>query len=410
MAAIATGGVVACNAIVGVEDVHLAIDRESGAADAPTVDEADAPLAADGGFVVPEASVEVAAGFLHTCVRKAGHVKCWGDNGNSQLGAGDGGPSVEAKTPIDVLNVTDAIALAAGNSHTCIVRQSGTVSCWGQGIFGQLGNAKTDDSPVPVDAIGIDNAVDVSCGSTFTCALLATGQVSCWGDNSDGQLGDGTTIARTTPAVVLQLDNAIAITTAMQHACAVVQGGAVKCWGTNTDGQLGNGNTTKSYLPTTASATGALQVIAASDFTCARDGAGQVTCWGSNDLGELGTGATNPAPNPSPAITQVHDAIGLAAGYQHACAARRTGEVVCWGAAGDGQIGTGSITLEDAAIPRPTTVVGVSGVLAISAGGDHSCAVDNEGGVQCWGDNSFGELGNGTEATAYAAVPVTGYP
>ena len=398
----------ACSALVGVEDVHLAISRDTGVDDSPfSADTAPVP---DGGYIVVEAGVEVAAGFLHTCARKDGRIKCWGGNINSQLGAGDSGPSTESKTPIDVLGITDAISLSSGNSHSCVVRRGGKVSCWGYNLFGQLGNATTNEAPFPVDAIGIDNAVAVSCGSTFTCALLTTGKVSCWGDNSNGALGDGTTIDRTTPALVLELDDAVAITTAMQHACAVLKSGGVKCWGTNTDGQLGNGTTTKSYVPVAASASGALQVIAASQFTCARDASGQVTCWGSNFLGELGTGATNPAPNPSPAISSVHDAIDLAAGYQHACAARRNGEVQCWGAAGEGQVGTGSITLSDAAIPRPTTVVGVSGALGVSAGGDHSCAVDSRGGVFCWGDNSFGELGNGTEDTAYAAVPVAGYP
>jgi alpha-tubulin suppressor-like RCC1 family protein len=105
----------------------------------------------------------------------------------------------------------------------------------------------------------------------------------------------------------------------------------------------------------------------------------------------------------------VSDAVDLWVGYEHGCAARRTGEVRCWGSAGNGQVGSGSVP-DDASIPRPTPVVGLSNALAVTTGGDHSCATTTSGAVFCWGSNSLGQLGNGGTARAYAAVPVTGYP
>jgi alpha-tubulin suppressor-like RCC1 family protein len=184
----------------------------------------------------------------------------------------------------------------------------------------------------------------------------------------------------------------------------------VKCWGKNDEGQLGNGSTMESLVPTPiASLTDIVQVVAASRFTCALERAGQVHCWGANTLGQLGTGSPNAAPNPSPAVTGVSDAIAIWVGYEHACAVRRTGEVKCWGAAGNGQVGSGAVP-DDASIPKPTAVVGISGALGISTGGDHSCATTASGSVLCWGSNSLGQLGNGTTSRAYAAVPVSGYP
>ena len=184
----------------------------------------------------------------------------------------------------------------------------------------------------------------------------------------------------------------------------------MKCWGQNDEGQLGTGNTTESLFPSAlGSLTEVVQVVAASRFTCSRQKSGQVNCWGANTLGQLGTGSPNAAPNPSPAITAVNDAIGIWVGYEHACAVRKSGAVACWGEAGDGQVGSGSVP-PDASIPQPTSVVGITGALAVSTGGSHSCATTAGGGVFCWGENSLGELGNGTTDRAYAAVPVTGFP
>lgn len=405
---------VACTAIVGVEDVTLARAKDAatgGSGDGPTD---DAAAIVDGG-ATPEASVELASGFNHTCARRpAGTVKCWGDNGAGQLGDGlpyDSGARVDqALVPQDVAGLADAVAIASGVGHTCAVRRGGTVACWGVNSFGQLGNGTTQRSSSPVPVTGITGAVAIAAGTSFTCAVVGDGTVQCWGANYSGQLGDDSKVNRSTPAPVRGLTGAVAVATAEHHACAIVKGGDVQCWGKNTEGQLGNGSTTDSLVPTPlASLTDIVQVVAASRFTCALQRTGQVHCWGANTLGQLGTGIPNDSPNPSPAVTAVSDAIGLWVGYEHACAVRRSGEVACWGAAGDGQVGSGSVP-DDASIPRPTAVVGLSRALAVSTGGNHSCATTTSGAVLCWGSNALGQLGNGTTARAYAAVPVTGYP
>jgi alpha-tubulin suppressor-like RCC1 family protein len=412
LAGLAGLAVGACSALIGVEDVRLASARDAASPEEGSVAPPDDATVVDAA-TTPEASVQLALGYLHTCARKgSGTVQCWGENGGGQLGNGvslDGGGGSPVLLPVSVVSVSDAVAIASGLAHSCVVRKAGTVACWGTNGFGQLGDGTNDNSSSPVAVAGLNDAVDVAAGTSFTCALHRGGTVSCWGADYSGQLGDGLKVDRSVPALVKQLDGVTAIAAGEHHACAIVAGGAVKCWGGNDDGQLGNGTTTESLVPTLASLTGAAQVVAASRFTCARLGSGQVNCWGANTLGELGTGSENAAPNPSPAVTGVSDAVSIWVGYQHACAARASGEVVCWGEAGSGQVGAGSVP-DDASIPRPTAVVGVSGALAVATGGEHSCATTRSGAVLCWGANSLGQLGNGTAQRAYAAVAVPGFP
>ncbi len=403
----------ACNAIVGVEDVRLAKNKDGG--EAPPDDGGDVPETAP---PVPpdasvEASVQLALGFNHTCARRAnGSLACWGDNGAGQLGDGvpfDAGPRGQALEPQAVVGIDDAIAIAAGLSHNCAVKRDHTVVCWGVNTFGQLGNGTKERSPSPVPVSGVTTAVELAGGTSFTCARLSSGKVSCWGANYSGQLGDNSKIDRTTAADVVQLDGAVGVAAGEHHACAIVAGGVVKCWGKNDDGQLGTGSTSESLVPAAVALTDVVQVVAASRFTCARQRSGQVYCWGANALGQLGTGSVNTAPNPSPTLTVVRDALSLWVGYEHACAARRNGETVCWGSAGEGQLGSGTVP-GDASIPSPQTVVGLTSALGVATGGYHSCATTENGAVFCWGSNSLGAVGNGTRERAYAAVKVKGFP
>lgn len=405
---------VACSALVGVEDVTLAKNKDAGETP-PDEDgeaaEAEPPLPVDGSV---EPSVQLALGFNHSCAAKkaAGTVLCWGDNGAGQMGDGisfEAGTRPDVLTPQAVKGISDAIYIAAGLAHTCVIRRGGTAACWGLNSFGQLGNGTKERSSSAVPVIGLANATAIVGGTSFTCALQTNGKVSCWGANYSGQLGDNTKVDRTTASDVLQLDGAKGIAAAEHHACAIVAGGAVKCWGKNDDGQLGTGNTTESLVPADVGLSDVAQIVAASRFTCARQNSGQVYCWGANYLGQLGTGSANAAPNPSPTSTVVRDALWIWVGYEHACAARKTGETVCWGAAGEGQLGSGSVPA-DASIPNPKPVVGLASAVAVATGGNHSCATTISGAVYCWGQNTLGQCGNGTRERAYAAVKVGGFP
>ena len=179
-----SGSIMACAGIVGVEDVRLR--RDSGST-ADALDEVEIVVADTGPIPPPPPGaniLEVALGAQHTCARKTDNtVKCWGDNSHSQtatVGAADGGLVV---APAAVA-VTDALHIAAGQYHTCVVRKSGKVSCWGENLDGQLGNgdASGGRSATPVDAVGITDAKGIACGASFSCALRTGGGVACWGN------------------------------------------------------------------------------------------------------------------------------------------------------------------------------------------------------------------------------------
>ncbi len=401
----------ACNAILGVQDVTLREDDAGRAKqDGP---EPDDSIEADADVETVDRG-ELALGFNHGCARlRDGTVRCWGDNGSGQVG--DGRP-LDASRP-DVLKpqvvkgIDDAVAIAAGLSHTCVVHRPGTVSCWGYNFFGQLGDGTEQRSSSPVKVLGLTNAIAIAGGTSFTCALRADKTVVCWGANYSGQLGDGTKVKRPTAAPVKGLTGAVGIAAATDHACAVLEDGSVMCWGGNTEGQLGIGSTTESLTPTKLTAlTDVVQVAAAERFSCARQKSGRVYCWGNNQYGQLGNGSPNPDPNPSPILVPaVGDATFVWTGFEHACAVRESGAIVCWGAAGQGQLGKGTVS-SDASVAMPVTVVGAPPAIGVWTGGNRSCSLAADGRAFCWGQNATGQLGNGTKEQSYAAVPVSNLP
>ena len=149
--------------------------------------------------------------------------------------------------PVEVLGITDATAVAAGFLHTCALRRTGTITCWGNNEDGQLGNGQSgsgERSSVPVEVLGINDATAIAAGYDHSCALLQTGTITCWGNNEDGQLGNGQSGEDTissVPVEVLGINDATAIAAGGRHSCALRRTGTITCWGNNFTGQLGNG-------------------------------------------------------------------------------------------------------------------------------------------------------------------------
>ena len=402
IATFATGGVLgACSAIVGVQDVTLR--RDSGGDEIIDDDVVEPPVEAD----IPDAPLpplenvlEVALGQQHTCARKPDlSVKCWGDDSSGQTGTG--GAAADAgilATPTAIASITDAVRIAAGQLHTCIVRKSGTVSCWGENQDGQLGDGNSNTrSSVPVDVKNVSGAIAVACGANFSCALKSSGAVLCWGNGLGGQLGTGMPKLQPLAEPVAMLTDAVAISAGESHACAVKKDGTVVCWGDNVNGQLGVGDKLERQTPTAISTlTGIAAVAAGSRSTCALKSSGAVLCWGANEVGQLGTGAANASPNPAPTVVSGIDAKKLWAGKDHACAVRKDGSVACWGAGFLGQIGDGQPrAMASTPTPSPTTVSGITNAIGVGTGGNHSCSPTATGLILCWGDDTHGEIGNG---------------
>ncbi len=197
-----------------------------------------------------------------------------------------------------------------------------------------------------------------------------------------------------------------AVSAGKLHTCAITGTGAVKCWGVGRDGQLGNGARVNAAGPVQVAGltSGVRAVAAGARHTCALTAAGAVTCWGDNTNGELGTGTTTSTTRPVQVAGLSSGVKALAAGTDFTCAVLKTGAVSCWGHNHRGQLGNGTTT--DAR--RPTPVVGLTrGVTALAAGDAHACAIAS-GAVKCWGFNLNGQLGNGTAVAASWPVQVVG--
>jgi alpha-tubulin suppressor-like RCC1 family protein len=345
------------------------------------------------------------AGSHHTCsLDSAGGVSCWGDNLFGQLGDGT---RTDRLTPVGVSGLSSGVtAIAAGRSHSCALTTAGAVLCWGDNSFGQIGDATTTDRLTPVLVSGLSSGVAAISISTddHSCALTIAGAVLCWGNNFAGQLGDGTRTGRLAPVAVSGLSsNVAAISTGGIRSCALTTAGAVLCWGNNSLGQLGDGTRTDRLTPVGVSglSSGVTAIAAGSSHSCALTTAGAVLCWGLGSSGQLGDGTTTGRLTPGPASGLSNGMAAIAAGFSHSCALTTAGAVLCWGENFSGQVGDGTTTNRLA----PVFVSGLStGVAAVSAGEFHSCALTTTGTVRCWGYNSDGQLGDGTTTTRLTSV------
>jgi alpha-tubulin suppressor-like RCC1 family protein len=348
----------------------------------------------------------VTAGGAHTCARLSdASVKCWGWNNSGQLGDGT---TEDRSTPVDVNELTDAvIALAGGNTHTCALLIDGSMMCWGSNWQGELGDGTTTSRSTPVDVVGLTRPVTaMAAGTSHTCVLLSDGDINCWGDSRGGALGNGLPDYRTIPMDVVSLADGVAdIAAGAFHTCALLANGGVKCWGSNS-GQLGDGtmearSTPVDVIGLEGEATG---ITAGYAHTCAVLDGG-VKCWGYNFFGQLGDGTSENSRTTPVAVIGLADSVtAIAAAEGHTCALLSTGGVQCWGVNSNGQCGDG--TFENHL--TPANVSGLSsGVIAITAGSHHTCALLSSSGVKCWGLNTSGQLGNGTIDSSNIPVDVT---
>jgi alpha-tubulin suppressor-like RCC1 family protein len=348
----------------------------------------------------------ISAGDAHTCaVTAAGGARCWGWNPYGQIGDGT---TADRHTPVDVWGFSSGMAtISAGSGYTCSVTSSGGAKCWGWNLFDQLGDGTGTDTPYPVGVSGLSSgAVAVSAGRYHTCAITTGGGAKCWGWNLYGQVGDGSTTNRGTPRNVSGLSSGVAeIAVGDSHSCALTTGGGVKCWGLNDVGQLGDGSTTNSPMPVDVSGltSGVAEIAVGDSHSCALTTGGAVKCWGNNFYGQLGDGSTTSSSTPVNVSGLSSGATAISAGGNHTCAVDG-GAAKCWGRNSKGQLGDGTTTGSS----TPVSVSDLSaGVTAISAGDSHSCALTTGGRALCWGSNVYGQLGNGKTADRLTPVQVS---
>ncbi len=392
-------------------------------------------------------ATDIAAGYAHSLAVVGGSVKAWGTNGAGQLGDGTTNNSM---SPVDVLGISSgATAVAAGYGHSLAIVNGG-VKAWGSNGNGELGNSTTSNSATstPVDVTGLSSGVTaIEAGNRFSLAIV-NGGVKAWGVNSSGELGDGTGIQRTAPVDVVGLTSGVtAISAGNQFSLAIVNGIA-KAWGSNYGGALGDGSQidrlapvevlglssvssisagfghavavttdgkikvwggyTTSPIDVATSLTNIEAVEAGDGFSFVLTGDGSLKGWGVNTFGQLGDGTTLSRVLPVNVVSGVGldlirltDVVKIAAGFSHALALMGNGTIKAWGQNYYGQLGNGSFSSSW----TPVTVQGIEDATDIAAGGSHSLAIVN-GGVKAWGRNWFGQLGNGLSRSSNSATPV----
>lgn len=355
----------------------------------------------------PEAWAAVAAGDGFSCaVAEDGRLFCWGSRRLGRLGDGDldGSSSRPGRVSTDLRMDT----VVAGPGHACGLATDGAAVCWGRNDRGQLGTTtgrrcpteggSVACGPVPVRAATPLQFRSIAVGGSHTCGITVDGILFCWGDNGAGQLGVGQ-FGGGGPTPLAVIRGAAEVDAGELHTCALALGTEVLCWGGNGDGQLGDRTFVPRTAPVVATARGASALTAGSRHACVLAPA---HCWGRGTEGQLGDGQARTAPFLVRVETDRTFRL-LDAGGFHTCGVSTRDEALCWGRGEGGALGTGR-TPELRTVPVP--VAGDRGWRSVSAGRGHTCGIDTDGELWCWGRNVVGQLGDGTDVDRPAPAAV----
>ncbi len=498
-----------------------------------------------GGYVVA-----VSAGNSHTCALMVDqNLKCWGGNSQSQLGSGN---QVSQDSPTSAV-LADVISFDVGDEHSCAVNLAQVLHCWGANSDSQVGDGTTTTATSPA-TISLDSGlgtISVSAGGSFSCVTASNDLLRCWGgedldsitmgssprevelprwtyinsaerdldgdgmlnlfDTHEPQDGDGDgfsgvddvdddnparaadcsagsygryicrqatvgffvsnqgslVMTPATPGHYVDTDGATIdeecqvgtyqertgqtscdpsragyyvdtpgsaidtpcpggtfnpdtgaisvdvcdgsepgynvpiltqISSGSHHTCAILDDGSMKCWGENTNGQLGDGTRSGHATPGTVLlplGKSAVSISAGSYHTCAILDDGSLRCWGSNEFGQLGDGTSIERTSPvSIDLGSGRTASSVSAGESHTCAVLDDSSVMCWGENSNGQIGDGTST--NSLSPVSVGLGDGNTAISMSSGSYHTCAITDDRTVKCWGNNWHGQLGDGS--------------
>lgn len=366
---------------------------------------------------VPSMGVQrIAAAFNYSCVINSNsELYCWGRNHVGQVGDGTSGnqcyPSATSncQIPEKITSATDWFTVDADITHSCAIRGSGALYCWGDNTHGQLGRGNTADalSPALVDGQthDINDWIQVSVDGEATCALRDNGDAYCWGENNLGQVGDGTTTERKWPTQVVG-SNWSSISASSGHSCGVRCGHAY-CWGTGLTGRLGDGTGADSALPVEVSGNYSdwTQVSTDASLTCGIRQGGRIFCWGDGSNGGRGDGTNSNSPVPIEISGGLSGFIYVDTNSYGACGLTDAGKLYCWGNNEFGQLGNNDAP-NDSNVPVEVPGEWVS----VGAVANHVCGVKTNGKGYCWGQNRNYENGDGTNVMREVPTEITAAP
>ncbi len=337
-------------------------------------------------------------------------LESWGYNAYGQLG---NGTTTNATTPgpVSMPSGVTATAAAAGGDHSLAIGSDGNLYAWGQNGYGQLGDGTLVDSstPVVVQLPSGVHATAIAAGLDDSLALGSDGKVYAWGDDSLNELGNGSGVADATTPVVVSLPTGITVTAIAAgqfHDLALTSTGTIYGWGYDGDGQLGDGKRTTPATPVTAAMPAGVHAtaIAAGGYHSLAAGSdGNLYSFGYNNDGQLGTGEKNLHAKPTEVLMPAGvSAVALAAGLYHSVVVGSDGKVYAWGDNTYGELGNGTTTSTTSPVVSSLTRT----PSAIAAGEYFTSALLPGGAIDTWGQNGFGQLGTGTTSNALSPTPV----
>ncbi len=363
------------------------------------------------------------------------HSELWsaGLDTNGQLGRDTVSRAAVELAPVQQTAGLDVTAIAAGARHSLAVLSNGTVYSWGANDRGQLGHGKpgSDQNAGPVSAPDgqpgeLHNVVAVAADTDFSMALRSDGTVVTWGAGDAGQRGIGRKAAPAYPTTVLSMDGTGPLAGVKQISAdgrtelALLKDGRVLSWGANLYGMLGDGTRVSRSLPNfvkSPDGKGQLssveQVAIGGQNGLALLSSGAVLSWGHNDLGQLGDGTNTDRLVPGPVLGpgaegELTGITAISAAEKHAIVLRSDGTALAWGNNTAGQLGDGTLRQRTS----PVAVIGsgsgplLRGVVSVYAGEAYGAAILTDGTVRTWGSNGRGQLGSGDRVSRDRPGPI----
>lgn len=377
----------------------------------------------------PTSWAQVSVGWGYECgIASNSQAYCWGLNSNGQFGNGTTTNS-SIPVPVDrsgVLNGLTILSISAGSIRTCAIASDHNAYCWGNNDNGELGDGTTNDSlvPVAVDTSGNfsgKTVLSISTGTASTCAIASNNLLYCWGDAGTGQLGNASGVDRSSPVPVstsgvLSGKTILSVQVANKRACALASDHQVYCFGMNTYGQLGNSTKSDSGIPVAVTTSGALAgktilklALGVNSHSCVLASDNRPYCWGLNTSGQLGNGTRTDSSSPV-AVDMTGTLSGkyvftISTGSGNTCVVASDNEPYCWGVGDHGELGNNTFP---SSVSLPTTVLSTGALngkslIDTQVGQTDICTIASDAQNYCWGDNTYGQLGNGN--TNDSSVP-----